>query len=121
MASSQDKRSKESGAPSYPMVDLESGAAGYKTPVQSSSTSASPAYSPTETAYLNYTNDHERIPTRFSSGDTPTYLQCLPSLFIGPCDETLSWMKGPQTPRPYHIKPILKRVQTAPITLLNRL
>ncbi len=107
--------------PGLPMVDLEHSDTGYKPAVENSSASTSPASSPTETAYLTHTNDLGGTPNPSQSPKALAFLRyLLPPRLRQLCSTSSSWIKGPQPPRPYKIKPIFERAQTAPMRLLHR-
>jgi hypothetical protein len=110
----------EMATSTYSMADLEIGSPRYDLGRETSSTSTSCASSPIETVPLTPLSDVERrIQNLFVSFDAPFLLQCLPPPVILFYQRSASWVKGPVPPRPYRIKPIFERVQTAPKRLLD--
>jgi hypothetical protein len=120
MVTTQDSRSGEHIDQSYPLRDLETGRENLPVPTNSSSSSISTTSPPPETAHLNITKELQANRTSPQSARSLQTLVRLTQPFIRTYRRCILWLKGPVPPRPYHIIPILGRVQTAPLSLIDR-
>jgi hypothetical protein len=121
MASSQPTHSAQEAAPQFLMTSLEHDGLGYKPAASYPNSSTSSASSPIESEYLTHTNMVGRYQTPATSSKVPSFLQhLLPPRFIQNCEKYALWLRGPQPPRQFKIRPLCSRFQRVPIRLLDR-
>ena len=117
MATTQ--RSDIEAIPPYPMADLEEGSSGHFSAAHSSSASTSPS-SPDETAHHTYPNNFGSVQKSLIAAKFSKLLPTLPAPLVRLFGRLALWIKGPQPPRQYKIKPFLERYQTIPVRLLDQ-
>jgi hypothetical protein len=120
MFSSQLVHSANDPTPQFLMTDLEDGRPGQKPAATFPNLSDSSASSPIESDYLTHTDIPGRSPPTFPCAQAPGSRYLLPLSFIQSCEKCVLWLKGPQPPRQFKIRPIYSRFQRAPIRLFNR-
>lgn len=121
MVSSQHVHSAKDATHQFLMTDLENGGPGYKPTATFPNLSDSSASSPIENDYLTHTDIPGRIPLTFPCPQAPGFLRyLLPLSFIQSCEKCVLWLKGPQPPRQFKIRPIYSRIQKVPIRVLNK-
>jgi hypothetical protein len=114
MASSQHGHSAKDATRQYFMTGVEDGGPKYKPATTYPDVGDSSASSPVESDCLTHTEILGRIPP-------PASLRYLLSLsFIQSCEKCALWLKGPQPPRQFKIRPIYSRFQKVPIRLPSR-